>query len=588
MTRPTDACYDGERANFASCGGVEHAWLKSYPNGKGWDTPIPISTVVAQFDAATDRNADRCAIEFRDHRISYRKLRDSVDRFAAALLADGVGPGSSVALYLPNTPYHPIAFYAVLKTGAKVVHLSPLDAERTLKHKLADSGARLLITTDAGLLLPMALRLLEAGALDGVIVGEDAIWGGDGIERAAIPASPCVQRLSVMSKNARPVIDWPRVEPEHIALLQYTGGTTGMPKGAILTHANLTAAVGMYDAWFRLQNVGTPGQDRIIGVLPLFHIYALTTILLRQIGNGNTILLHMRFDPEAILHDIEVKRATQFPGVPTMWIALANHPGIETRDLSSLKQALSGGASLPVEIASRFKHLTGLTLRGGWGMTETSPAGTRIPETCEDKPGTIGIPMPGVDLQVVSLFDPRKILGVGEVGELRVKGANVTPGYWQRPEETAEVFTDGYLLTGDIGYMDEDGYFFIVDRKKDMIISGGYNVYPQMIEQAIYEHPAISEVLVVGISDPYRGEAAKAFIALRNGHASFTLDELRAFLKSRLGPHELPSALEFREALPRTPVGKLSKLELLNELRHTQAGRAEKPELKRGKEHLNA
>ncbi|MBY0613714.1 MAG: dicarboxylate--CoA ligase PimA [Beijerinckiaceae bacterium] len=566
------------RSRSAGCDGAAaprpFVWEKSYPDGRGWDTPIAISTVTAHFDESVARNGSRCALMFRDRAISYDDLGARVAKAAAAFLHLGLGKSGAeqgcIALYLPNTPYHPIAFYAALKTGARVVHLSPLDAERTLLHKLADSGARVIVTTDAGSLLPMALKLAEAGAVDTVIVGEDEAFGG-AIPRSPIPDAPHVLRLSALMDEAPVVERWPPVRPEDIALLQYTGGTTGMPKGAVLTHANLTAAVAMYDAWFTIQKVGTPGEDRVIGVLPLFHIYALTTILLRQIGNGNTILLHMRFDVEAVLHDIEVRRATQFPGVPTMWIALANHHDIDKRDLSSLKQCLSGGASLPVEIAARFKQLTGLTLRGGWGMTETSPAGTRIPESCENKPGTIGIPMPGVELQVVALDDSSRALGIGEVGELRVRGPNVTSGYWNKPEETAAAFADGYLLTGDVGYMDEDGYFFIVDRKKDMIISGGYNVYPQMIEQAIYEHPAVSEVLVVGVPDAYRGEAAKAFIALRAGFEPFSIEQLRDFLSSRLGPHELPSTLEFRAALPRTPVGKLSKLDLVLELRRGQA-----------------
>jgi long-chain acyl-CoA synthetase len=362
--------------------------------------------------------------------------------------------------------------------------------------------------------------------------------------------------------GAEPPAAWPRVAPDDVALLQYTGGTTGLPKGAILTHGNLTAAVESYEAWFEGQDLSRPGEDRVICVLPLFHIYALTTILLRCIRNGNEILLRGRFDVEATLRDIEVGRATSFPGVPTMWIALTNHPGIETRDLSSLNYCGSGGAPIPVEVVQRFERLTGHRLGGGWGMTETSPAGTNLPRHGPPKYGSIGLPLPGVELGVVSLDDPTRPLEPGETGELRVRGLNVTRGYWNRPEESASAFADGWLLTGDIGYMDADGYFFIVDRKKDMIISGGFNVYPQMIEQAIYEHPAVAECVVVGIPDPYRGEAAKAFVKLREGSPSFTLDELKAFLGDKIGRHEMPTELEIRDALPRTPVGKLSKVEL--------------------------
>ncbi len=294
----------------------------------------------------------------------------------------------------------------------------------------------------------------------------------------------------------------------------------------------------------------------------MFHIYALTTILLRNVGDSNLILLRPKFDPDQTLHDIEVKRATLLPGVPTMWIALAHREDIARRDLSSLTYLGSGGAPLPVEIADRFAELTGRRLGGGWGMTETSPAGTHIPRYGSPTPGTIGLPLPNVEMGVVALDDPHRALPAGEIGELRVRGPNVTRGYWKRPEETQKAFAAGYFLTGDIGWMDADGFFYLVDRKKDMIISGGFNVYPQMIEQAIYEHPAVEEVLVIGLPDPYRGEAAKAFVKLKPGHPAFTLAELKEFLADKIGRHEMPTDIEFRDALPRTAVGKLSKIEL--------------------------
>jgi long-chain acyl-CoA synthetase len=290
-------------------------------------------------------------------------------------------------------------------------------------------------------------------------------------------------------------------------------------------------------------------------------------VLLRHVRAGNEILLRQRFDAASVLHDIEVKRATAFPGVPTMWIALASMPGIERRDLSSLRFCGSGGAPLPVEVENRLEQLTGLQLAGGWGMTETAPAGTNRLGTSRAKMGTIGLPLPGIEMDVCSLSDPCEVLAPGEVGEIRIKGPNVTQGYWNRPDETAAALVDGFFLTGDIGYMDEDGFFFIVDRKKDMIISGGFNVYPQMIEQAIYEHPCVEECLVVGTPDSYRGEAAKAFIKLRDGAPAFTLEELHAFLADKLGRHEMPAALDIRSALPRTAVGKLSKVELRQEER---------------------
>jgi long-chain acyl-CoA synthetase len=262
------------------------------------------------------------------------------------------------------------------------------------------------------------------------------------------------------------------------------------------------------------------------------------------------------------MRDIEVKRATYFPGVPTMWIAIAALADLDKRDFSSLRSAGSGGAPLPVEVAAFFERKVGMKLRSGWGMTETCPAGTAHPENGPDKPGSVGVALPGIEMDVVSLEDPTKVLSVGEVGEIRIRGPNVTRGYWNRPEETAEAFVGDRFLTGDIGYRDNDGYFYLVDRKKDMIISGGFNVYPQMIEQAIYIHPSVYEVIVIGIPDDYRGEAAKAFIKLRDGAKAFSIDELRAFLTGKLGKHELPAAVEFVDELPRTPVGKLSRHEL--------------------------
>ncbi|MGF9758522.1 dicarboxylate--CoA ligase PimA [Microvirga sp. 0TCS3.31] len=546
-------------------------WERSYPVGVRWDAPIVPSTLPQLLDGAVAAYGDRPAIEYRDRPISYTEIGRQADAFAAALLRSSIDTTGAVALYLPNTPYHPYSFFGAAKAGIRLAHLSPLDAERELAHKLHDSGARILVTTNLASMLSMALKLLDAGHVDRLIVGEDAVWGPCPAPVMPIPERPDIITFEAFTRSAALPAQWPAITPDHIALLQYTGGTTGTPKGAILTHGNLTTAVAMYEAWFGPQLNTRPGEQKVICTLPLFHIFALTTILLRQIKNGNEILLRLRFDPETTLRDIEVKRATAFPGVPTMWIALANYPGIESRNFSSVIHLSSGGAPLPVEVGERFHRLTGQRLLGGWGMTETSPAGTNLPLKGPPKPGSIGIPMPGVELDIVSLDEPRRVLGVRETGELRVRGLNVCRGYWNKPQETAEAFTAGGFLTGDIGYMDEDGYFFIVDRRKDMIISGGFNVYPQMIEQAVYEHPQVEEALVIGIPDTYRGEAAKVFVKLRNGAPGFTLEELQAFLADKVGKHEMPAALEIREALPRTSVGKLSKIEL----RDTERRKAE-------------
>jgi long-chain acyl-CoA synthetase len=541
------------------------AWEKAYPPGLSWDAPIETTTLPALLDRMVAAHGAKPAIGFRDTTLAFSELGRRADRLAAGLLQRGIGRGDTVALYLPNTPYHPIAFFGVLRTGARVVHLSPLDPPRALARKLQDSGARIIVTTDLAPVLPNAIALLDAGVADALIVGADAEWGGDS---AALGVPENAASLTAIA--ADPPACWPELTPDDVALLQYTGGTTGLPRAAMLTHANITAAVAIYEAWN--SGIGRPAQagDRTIVVLPLFHIYALSAVMLRALISGTELLLHARFDVETVLDDIERKHATAFPAVPTMVIALANHPGIEKRDLSSLRSCSSGGASMPHEVAERWTALTGIRLGGGWGMTETSPAGTSMIPGRAYGPGSIGHPLPGIEMQIVALDDPHRVLPPGETGEIRIRGPNVTTGYWNRPEETEAAFADGFFLTGDIGFMDADGAFTLVDRKKDMIICGGFNVYPRVIEDAIYEHPAVREVAVIGAADAYRGQLAKAFIVLREAAEGFTLDELRAFLADKLGRHELPGALEFRDALPRTPVGKLAKRELVESERRSE------------------
>jgi long-chain acyl-CoA synthetase len=505
---------------------------------------------------------DRPVLEFRDSPITYAGLESMVEVAASAYLRAGYGKNSSVALFLGNSPDHPINFFGALKAGARIVHLSPLDGEIALSHKLTDSGARVLVTSNLSALLPTALKFFAAGLIDRLIVCEDDHWGKVGTPQTALPDNPAIITHRQFIDGATRPTQWPDISADDVALLQYTGGTTGLPKGAMLTHGNLTAAVSIYDVWGKPARAERNAIERVICVLPLFHIYALTVVLLSSVRRGNLISLHQRFDVEAVMRDIEVKRATYFPGVPTMWIAIAGLPDLDKRDLSSLTAAGSGGAPLPVEVAKIFERRVGLKLKSGWGMTETCSPGTGHPKEGPDKPGSIGLMLPGIEMDVVSLQDPARVLGVGEVGEIRIRGPNVTKGYWNKPKETAEAFVGDRFLTGDIGYMDSDGYFYLVDRKKDMIISGGFNVYPQMIEQAIYTHASVHEVIVIGIPDDYRGEAAKAFIKLRDGAVPFTLDELRAHLTGQLGKHELPAALEFVVELPRTPVGKLSRHEL--------------------------
>jgi long-chain acyl-CoA synthetase len=547
---------------------MTHPGEQFYPEGVRWDDAITRGTLPDLLATAAAKYAARPAIEFRDRAISYGELAALVETAAAALLRAGYGSDKSVALFLGNTPDHPVNFFGALKAGARVVHLSPLDGEIALSHKLSDSGARVLITSNLSALLPTALKFLDKGLLDRLIVCEDDQWGRVGTPQTALPDNPAIITFSQFAAGAAKPERWPAIDVDDVALLQYTGGTTGLPKGAMLSHGNLTAAVSIYDVWGRKSRAERNTIERVICVLPLFHIYALTVILLRSLEAGDLISLHQRFEVEAVMRDIEVKRATAFPGVPTMWIAIAALPDLESRDLSSLAMAGSGGAPLPVEVARIFERKTRMKLKSGWGMTETCSPGTGHPAEGPDKPGSIGLMLPGIELDVVSLDDPKQVMPVGEVGEIRIRGPNVTQGYWNRAKETAEAFVGDRFLTGDIGYMDADGYFFLVDRKTD-IISGGFNVYPQMIEQAIYTHPAVQEVIVIGIPDDYRGEAAKAFVKLRAGANPFALEELKAFLTGKLGKHEIPAALDFVDELPRTPVGKLSRHELRSQQKPT-------------------
>lgn len=539
---------------------MNYAGERFYPEGVHWDEEIGRSTVPELLSKAVGEFGRRPVIEFRNHQMTYAELGLLVERTAAAYLRLGYGRDTTIALFLGNCPDHPVNFFGALKAGARVVHLSPLDGERALSHKLRDSGARIVVTSNIPALLNRALAFLDAGLLDHLVVCEDESWGLPmGETCSPMPDKANIITFKAFITGAQSPTFWPEIALDDIALLQYTGGTTGLPKGAMLSHGNLTSAVSIRKVWTAKARAERNSVERVICALPLFHIYALTLILLKRISLGDLISLHQRFEILAVLRDIEEKRATVFPGVPTMWIALANEPSLDSRDLSSLVSCSSGGAPLPVEVAKLFEDKTGIKLRSGWGMTETSSPGTTHPIGGPDKPGSIGLMLPSIEIDIVAPHDPSRVMAAGEIGELRIKGPNVAIGYWNREEETAEAFLDGRFLTGDIGYVDPDGYFYLVDRKKDIIISGGFNVYPQTIEQAIYDHPAVQETLVVGIADSYRGEAAKAFVKLKYGAQPFTIDELRAFLADRLGRHELPVTLEIVEDLPRTDVGKLSR-----------------------------
>ena len=537
-------------------------WERSYPEGVDWNAPIPVSTLTAELDAAVECFGDVIFLEIMGFSISFRVFDAMVERVARGLRALGVKPGVHVALHLPNTPHYPIAFYAALRAGAVVTNLSPIDAEREIAHKIEAAEVGVVVSfADFTAKLPKnrpGLRIVTCTPTDLMPAPSPAI--------PEDPAEfvPFNALLDPAQERGEP---WPVAKPEDLALLQFTGGSTGLPKAAMLTHGNLTATVSIYDSWGSTEQTRMKdGDERIIMVLPLFHIFALGTMMTRAVRHGFTLILKPRWDTEDILNTIERARPSTFSGVPTMYRAMASHPRAKTLDFSSLRYCASGGAPLPNELKEEWQKLTGIELLEGWGMTETAPAGTaNIPE--KTRIGSCGVPLPGIRLEIRDLEDPHKAMPPGERGEMCVKGPNVFQGYYKQPQATAEAFVDGFFRTGDIGYLDEDGFLYIVDRKKDMILSGGFNVYPRNIEEAVYEHPGVEEVIVIGIPDTYRGESAKAFITLRPGASPFTLDELRNFLADKLARYELPAALEFRDVLPKTAVGKLWKKPLVDEER---------------------
>jgi long-chain acyl-CoA synthetase len=518
------------------------------------------------------------SLEFMGRKITFAELDALANRAAKGFQGLDVKPGVHVGLFLPNSPHYAIAFFGILRAGGVVVNYSPLDAEKVLEHKVTDSETDILVTLDLAALYPQMSGLLGRTRVKHLVIGDLAEFAGHphgvrahltaGEQLADVVPDPRHVSFADLLDNDGQPENYPIADPkETIAVLQYTGGTTGLPKGAMLTHANLTAATSQSVESARgFPPLLIPGEERMLSVLPPFHIYSLTIVLLLGVRLGAELVLHVRFDPEAALRDIGAKKITLFPGVPTMFVAILNHPAAETADLHPLKWCNSGGAPLPVEVQIAFQKLSGCRLAEGWGMTETSPTGTFTPIPGKQKAGSCGVPAPGIEFKFLSVEDGKTYVARGERGEICVRGPNVMKGYWKNPKATADVMTaDGFMRTGDVGYMDEDGYVFIVDRTKDMILSGGFNVYPRNIEEAIYQHPAVEAVSVIGVVDEYRGQAAKAFIKLKRGAAAMTLDEMKAFLKDKLGRHEMIAAMEIRPELPRTLVGKLSKKELYEE-----------------------
>lgn len=551
-----------------------HPWTQHYPPGLVWDKEYEPVSLPDMFDSAVSTYGNRVCSEFLGKKMTYREIGQLVNRAARGLADLGIGKNSKVGLLLPNTPTYIIYYYAILKTGACVVNFNPLYSLRELEYQIKDSETELMVTLDLVLMYDKVETLVDKGVLKRAVIAsfssllpgvksflfkmlkgrEVAKWQKKAKNRNIIASE------QLLFNTGEPVdVD---IDPlNDLAVLQYTGGTTGVPKGAMLTHANLTTNVAQIIDWA----VNTePGSERIIGILPFFHVFAMTTILNFGVSMGAELLLVPKFELDEALKLIVKRKPTIMPGVPTIYTAMLNHPKIKSFDLSSLKFCISGGAGLPVEIRKQFEAVSGCKLIEGYGLSETSPMVTANPVEGAKREGSIGVPVPATHISIRSIDDPSVEMPLTESGEICVKGPQVMPGYWNRPEATAEVMVDGYFRTGDVGYMAEDGFIYIVDRLKDMIIASGFKIYPRQVEEAIYRFSAVEEVTVVGIPDEYRGEAPKAFIKLKEGQTA-TAEEIMLFLKGELSKIELPAEIEFRDELPKTMIGKLSRKELREE-----------------------
>jgi long-chain acyl-CoA synthetase len=553
---------------------VATPWLDSYPPGVPEHVEVPqINLARLLADAARDF-PHAPALHFEGRTTSYAELAEQSWRLAGALVGLGVTRGTRVGIILPNCPQVVVAFFATLRVGGVVVLNNPLYTESELEHQLRDAGVEVLICLD--LFYERVKPLRERLGIREVIV-TSMLDELPALKRVLAPYTKRGREASATVSREEPVLRWrdllPRVDdkpPEaevdpatDLALLQYTGGTTGVAKGVMLSHANLVANVEQVRAWFPDAD---PGHEIMMAVLPFFHVYGLTVCLLLGVRLRAALVLLPRFNLRAVVASIDRHRPTLFPGVPTMYVAINNAVADGGHDLSSIKACLSGAAPLPLEVAERFERFSGGRLVEGYGLSESSPVAIANPIYGKRKAGTIGMPLPDTLARVVGPEGPSRTLPVGQAGELALRGPQVMLGYWNQPEETANVLRDGWLLTGDMAVMDEEGYFTIVDRKKDMIIAGGYNVYPREVEEVLYEHPKIQEVCVAGVPDPYRGETVKAFVVLRNGEQS-TVEEIREFAKGRMAAYKVPRTVEFRDELPMTMVGKVLRRALVEEER---------------------
>ncbi|MCM3166517.1 long-chain-fatty-acid--CoA ligase [Peribacillus frigoritolerans] len=516
---------------------------------------------------------EKVSIHFQGKELTFREVHESALKFAAYLKSIGLQKGERVAVMLPNCPQGVISFFGILMAGGVVVQTNPTYTERELEYQMKDSGAKMILVMD--ILFPRVSAVASRTDIEHIIV--TAIK-----EYLPFPKNliyPFIQKKQygivinvehegnhhlfskIMKRKITEEVTVPIDVDNDLALLQYTGGTTGFPKGVMLTHKNLLANTKMCNAWLYKNK---RGEERILAILPFFHVYGMTTVLVLSVMEGNTMIIMPKFDVEATLKTIQKQKPTMFPGAPTMYIGLLNHPDIAKYDLSSINACISGSASLPLEVQEQFEKITGGKLVEGYGLSETSPV--THANFIWDQPrvkGSVGLPWPDTDSAILSL-ESYEELPPNEIGEIAIKGPQVMKGYWNRPDETEKTFKNGWLLTGDLGYMDEQGFFYVVERKKDTIIAGGFNIYPREVEEVLYEHEAIQEVVVAGIPDPYRGETVKAYVVLKK-NARVTEEELNEFARKNLASYKVPRRYEFRDELPKTTIGKILRRVLIEE-----------------------
>jgi long-chain acyl-CoA synthetase len=519
--------------------------------------PVPLQALL---EASARNFPEKVVLAYGGREITYAQLDLLSNQFAHGLVKLQIKKGGRVALFLPNIPQFVIAYFGVLKAGAIVTAISPLHREREVEYQLNDSGAQIIVALDS--LYPIVDKVREKTQVKHVIITGLSDWGS---ENVPLPSIPNALNLKQLLKNSPKTAPKVKVNPhDDLAALQYTGGTTGTAKGAMLTHTNLISNALAFAAWIK----GTTAQETFLTALPLFHIYGMTTSMNVSISLAAKMVLMPKFEPAKTLETIQKQRVTVFCGVPTMYSALLANPELGKYDLTSIRVCISGASSLPPQVQKKFMEVTGGFLAEGYGLTEASPVThcTPVDKSMRTvKVGSIGLPLPDTEAKIVDLETGEKALVVGETGELAVKGPQVMKGYWSRPEETALALREGWLFTGDIARMDKDGYFYITDRKKDLIKTKDYSVYPRELKDILYEHPAVKLCAVVGKPDPLAGEVPQAFIVLKDG-ATASAEEIMAFVNEKVAPYKAIRHVEFRKELPLSSAGKVLK-RLLQEKR---------------------